>query len=581
MTEAIEFKMIPLKDIKPDPNQPRKFFDEAAMNELSDSIKQKGVLQPILVRPNGKGYMLVCGERRYKGSELAGLSEIPAVIRDLTDQEALELQIIENLQRKDVHPMEEAVAFKSLIDHKQFDVKEIAARVGKKDFYVKQRLKLNDLTKDWQDAFFQSRVILTDVLKVSTLNAKDQEELYEEEGKDRPTINITKWDLIKYLGKLDEAAFDVTDPFLDKKAGPCTVCKFNSAVAVLFPEDIANPHCSNSTCFKNKTEIHFAGALKIAKEDPAIIFVEDSYSGNKQNKIIAALKQEGHDVLTGQQYSKINSPDKPVWQEYDREDYDSDQEMKQQFEEDLLEYEDDLKKYEAKVASKKYKKAFMLDGGNRGKYVYIELDKSARSSSSTSTSAATKEKIQEGKASIEDIDGEIYRINSKEKRSKEIDEQKIWEDLRKQFNPHANASVLKGEFSFIERAAIATTIFDKLSYDKRDDFRQLFKLFISKEGIFTAVDEVTLHQMLRFFMLSELPPSMLYSGFNSNARICLQVADEYFPNLKKEAFDKQHEIANKRIERVKKRIKELQDQKKLLQAQAKEKPAKKAAKPVK
>jgi ParB family chromosome partitioning protein len=155
-----EFKLTPLKEIHPDPNQPRKFYDESAMQELIQSVKEKGILQPILVRPNGNGFVLVCGERRYRASVAAGLTEIPTVIRHLSDDEALELQIIENLQRKDVHPMEEAVAFKSLLDNKQkvHTLEEIAARVGKSEFYVRQRMKLNALTKDWQEVFYSKKM---------------------------------------------------------------------------------------------------------------------------------------------------------------------------------------------------------------------------------------------------------------------------------------------------------------------------------------------------------------------------------------------------------------------------------------
>jgi ParB family chromosome partitioning protein len=108
-----DFKTILLDDIHPDPNQPRKYYDALAMEELTQSVKEKGVLQPVLIRPNGNGYILVCGERRYRASKEAGLTDIPAVIRQLTDDEALELQIIENLQRKDVNPMEEGTAFQN------------------------------------------------------------------------------------------------------------------------------------------------------------------------------------------------------------------------------------------------------------------------------------------------------------------------------------------------------------------------------------------------------------------------------------------------------------------------------------
>lgn len=101
--QTTEFKNVPLKSIKADPNQPRHFYDEAAMEELTASVREKGILQPILLRPSGKTYMIVCGERRYRAAlsvnaAFKDRNEIPAIIRELTDEEALELQIIENLQ---------------------------------------------------------------------------------------------------------------------------------------------------------------------------------------------------------------------------------------------------------------------------------------------------------------------------------------------------------------------------------------------------------------------------------------------------------------------------------------------------
>ena len=132
-----ELKEVLIKDIHPDPNQPRRFYDEQAMDELTESIKDSGVIQPIVIRPNGKGYIIVCGERRYRAAlsvnaAFKDRNTIPAVIRNLSDEEALQLQIVENLQRKDVHPMEEAVAFKSLLEKKQWSVNEIAPLLQKR-----------------------------------------------------------------------------------------------------------------------------------------------------------------------------------------------------------------------------------------------------------------------------------------------------------------------------------------------------------------------------------------------------------------------------------------------------------------
>ncbi len=113
---ASSFELISIAQIRADPNQPRKHFSEGDLQELIQSIQQHGILQPVLLRPTDSegNYQIVCGERRYRAALASGLTVIPATIRTLSDEEALEIQVIENLQRKDVLPMEEAVAFKLL-----------------------------------------------------------------------------------------------------------------------------------------------------------------------------------------------------------------------------------------------------------------------------------------------------------------------------------------------------------------------------------------------------------------------------------------------------------------------------------
>ena len=121
-----------LSEIEPNEDQPRKDFDEAALAELADSIRQHGVLQPLLVRPmpNG-GYQLVAGERRWRAARMAGLIEVPVVIRELTDSQTMELALIENLQREDLNPIEEALGYRSLMEDFQMTQERVAATVGK------------------------------------------------------------------------------------------------------------------------------------------------------------------------------------------------------------------------------------------------------------------------------------------------------------------------------------------------------------------------------------------------------------------------------------------------------------------
>lgn len=134
---------LPLSEIEPNREQPRKDFDEAALAELADSIAQHGVLQPLLVRPvAGGGYQLVAGERRWRASRLAGLTEVPVVIREMTDGEMMELALIENLQREDLNAVEEAEGYRVLMDTYGLTQEEAAKRVGKSRPAVANALRL-------------------------------------------------------------------------------------------------------------------------------------------------------------------------------------------------------------------------------------------------------------------------------------------------------------------------------------------------------------------------------------------------------------------------------------------------------
>ncbi len=136
---------IEIDKITRNPNQPRKKFDETALQELADSIKQNGVLQPILVRKVGIKYQIVAGERRYQASKLAGLNEIPAVVRDIDDKEVFQLALIENLQRSDLSPMEEAKGYRQLIDSQGLTQDGLAKILSKSRSAIANTLRLMDL----------------------------------------------------------------------------------------------------------------------------------------------------------------------------------------------------------------------------------------------------------------------------------------------------------------------------------------------------------------------------------------------------------------------------------------------------
>lgn len=148
---------IQISQIKPNAKQPRRHFDEVALAELADSIREKGLLQPILVRPVKSGYEIVAGERRWRAAQLAGLTEIPVVLRELSDREALELAIIENLQREDLGPLEEARAFQQLLDF-GLTQDEAAQTVGKGRTTVTNALRLLTLPKNAMQALEEGSI---------------------------------------------------------------------------------------------------------------------------------------------------------------------------------------------------------------------------------------------------------------------------------------------------------------------------------------------------------------------------------------------------------------------------------------
>ncbi|MBO4408697.1 MAG: ParB/RepB/Spo0J family partition protein [Clostridiales bacterium] len=153
ITEDKKDSVVELKinDVSPNVDQPRRDFNDEALNELAQSIKENGVIQPIIVQKKGNGYRIVAGERRWRASRLAGLKVIPALIRDLTDEEVMMQALIENLQREDLNPIEEALAMQNLIKTHKMKQEELAKRLGKSRTAVTNTLRLMNIDESLQD----------------------------------------------------------------------------------------------------------------------------------------------------------------------------------------------------------------------------------------------------------------------------------------------------------------------------------------------------------------------------------------------------------------------------------------------
>ena len=140
-----------INDISPNSDQPRKDFDETALQELSDSIKENGVIQPIIVQKKGTGYRIVAGERRWRATRLAGIEVIPAIVRDLTDQQTMEQALIENIQRADLNPLEEAFAMDNLLKSHKMNQETLAKKLGKPRATIANTIRLIKIDESLQD----------------------------------------------------------------------------------------------------------------------------------------------------------------------------------------------------------------------------------------------------------------------------------------------------------------------------------------------------------------------------------------------------------------------------------------------
>lgn len=174
-TKDEQIKQIDISDIKPNPYQPRKTFDENHLNDLADSIKQYGIVQPIVLRKTVQGYYIVVGERRFRASKIAGLKYVSAIIKDLTDEDMMELAVIENLQREDLNAIEEAESYQRLMTDLKITQQEVAKRLSKSRPYIANMLRLLHLPKKIADMVKDGR--LTSAHGRTLLAIKDEQQM--------------------------------------------------------------------------------------------------------------------------------------------------------------------------------------------------------------------------------------------------------------------------------------------------------------------------------------------------------------------------------------------------------------------
>lgn len=267
---------IPLSHIQESTTNPRRQFDETKLAELADNIRQHGVLQPVLVRPLPDGepdtYELVAGARRFRASKLAKRESIPASIRELTDTQCLELQLIENLQRANVHELDEARGYATLmqLQPETYNVETVAEKIGRSEKYVYARLRLMHLIEEAQEAFYIGRLTVAHAFEIARLQPDDQRRALQEcfphhktaaailkDGKaEAATVRqLREWVEQEIHLDLTNAPFDPQDETLLRPAGSCAKCpKRTGNNPLLFPEVRMKSICTDRVCYRMKIE---------------------------------------------------------------------------------------------------------------------------------------------------------------------------------------------------------------------------------------------------------------------------------------------------------------------------------------
>ncbi len=319
-------KDIPLSRIQESKTNPRRQFDEAKLAELADNIRQHGVLQPVLVRPSPDGapgnFELVAGARRFRASKLAKRESIPASIRELTDTQCLELQLIENLQRADVHELDEARGYATLIQLQPeiYNVETLAEKIGRSEKYVYARLRLMHLIEEAQEAFYIGRLTVAHAFEIARLQPNDQRRALQEcfphhktaaaifkDGKaEAVTVRqLREWVEQEIHLDLTNAPFDTQDETLLPTAGSCPKCpKRTGNNPLLFPEVRRKSICTDRACYRLKIEALVqirTKPLEAAGEKPLRISLAPAWQ----------TKQRSPDVLYEGNYRTVKKAECP------------------------------------------------------------------------------------------------------------------------------------------------------------------------------------------------------------------------------------------------------------------------------
>ena len=505
---ALQIENIPIGKIKPDPKQPRKTFDEKQLQQLSDSVKEFGVLQPITVRKSGKDFIIVMGERRFRASKIAHKKTIPSIIRTYENDEVLEVQIIENLQRKDIEPTEEAEAIVYLSD--KYSPSEIAKRLGRTDNFIRQRLKLAGLIDGFKHFVRSGEMTISLGVGVALFEPEEQQMMLETMGEEFNTHQINRM-INNRTYDLEKAPFDVADKTLVAKAGSCVECPFNAAnQGNLFGE--GKMVCTKSACFETKKTKSFLNLIEKSKKDNILLIPEirQYWADEEKNQlVISQLENNGLKVYLLDDVEIIETPIEPTMDtvkiEYQHYDY-SEDELKAELVEAIQSYKENLETYSSAEKNGFVNGIVFHPETYQNKNVFIKVIEKSKNDSSEYAAPLANRKMADCTP-----EEQIIKINEREIRKKHIDDNKQFEEVVQMIRETDYINTKK-TLSVDEMVAISLSLFENnVDYVASQKY---FSKFLNGTSKMTPVETVAyfkknfkkevFHKLIRYILTKQI-----------------------------------------------------------------------------
>jgi ParB family chromosome partitioning protein len=561
---GLRVQNLKIESVNPDPLQPRKTFNESLLMELSESIKKHGVLQPITVRKSGNEHIIVMGERRYRASKLADMKTMPCIVREYESNDILEIQIIENLQRQDVEPTEEADAIAYLSE--KYSASEISKRLGRSDNFIRQRLKLAGLIEGFKVFVRNGEMTISLGVGVALFEPEEQQMMLETMGEDFNAHQINRT-IKDQTYDLEKASFDVADKKLVIKAGACIECPFNAAnQGNLFGD--GKMVCTKSACYETKKSKSFLNLIEKSKEENLLLIPEirQYWADDESNQlVISQLEKAGLKIYLLDDVEIIEKPIEPTIEaikiEYQHYDY-SEDELKAELEEAIQSYNEELQTFNSAKDNGFVNGIVFHPETYRHKEVFLKIVEESKDERTTYSAPLMDRKMAD--CSPEE---QIVKIKEREIRKVQIENNKQFEEVVQMIRETKYIDTKK-TLSVDEMVAFSLTLYqNNVDYVRRQRF---FSKLLGNTSKMTDVEIVEnfkkkfkkeiFHKLIRYILTKQVHFGESNHVNNLTNISFYNAMQGYYKTKITKIEDEYAEKRNKREERLKERTESLEKQ---------------------